>query len=125
MKQEDKDFISSILKKEDEYFVALCIKYLEGVEKVTGETNLEELIKISNTMDYFLKVKDIEYFEFFKDKDPKYLEIALFSKLNKVLINREIQNKYIADGFSIEELREKARKYHAKKRANEEKLKQK
>jgi len=127
MKQEDNDFIFSVFRKQDEFFAALCYKYLGFVEKITGETDLKKLIKLSNTIDKYLelKEKDPKLFEFFKDKDPKYLEKALFRSLDKVLIHKETQERYIADGFSIEEIREKVKKYKAEKRAEEEKLKQK
>lgn len=53
MKQEDKDFIISLYKKEEEFYSVIYIKYLEGVEKLTGETGPFKILcqsgKITNT----------------------------------------------------------------------------
>ena len=83
MKQEDKDFIISLYKKEEEFFAALCINYLEDVEKLTGETDLVKLIESSNDIHKFVELIkiDMNSFKFLKDKDPKYLKIALYNVL--------------------------------------------
>lgn len=132
MKQEDKDFIISLYKKEEEFFAALCINYLEDVEKLTGETDLVKLIESSNDIHKFIELIkiDMNSFKFLKDKDPKYLKVALFPNLNKILVRKDFQENHSleAQGYSpeeIEEIREKSRKFHADKRAEEEKLKQK
>ncbi|HHD78458.1 MAG TPA: hypothetical protein ENK98_02280 [Epsilonproteobacteria bacterium] len=118
--------------KKDEYFAALCINYLEDVEKLTGKTNLIKLIESSNNIHKFadlIKI-DINSFKFLKDKNPKYLEIALFPNLNKIKFKDYFDKNlsYEALGYSpeeIEELRVKSKEYHAKKRAEKEKLKTK
>jgi hypothetical protein len=130
MKQADKDFILSLFSKKDEYFAALCIKYLEGVEKVIGEMDLVKLVESSDSLDKFLEFQERENedLDYFKDKDPKYLKMALFPNLNKISIriNFQEKNSLEALGYSpkeIENIRAKVREYQAKKRADKEKLK--